>query len=68
MPVVQACNPSYSRRQRLGQWWFKASLGKEFTRPYLEKTHHQIGLMEWLKVVALSSNPSTVKKKFFLNL
>jgi hypothetical protein len=42
---------------------FKASLGKQFTRPYLEKTHHQKGMLEWLKVYALSSNPSTGKKK-----
>jgi hypothetical protein len=28
-------------------------------RPYLEKPHHDKGLVEWLKVKALSSNPST---------
>jgi hypothetical protein len=32
-------------------------------RPYLKKTHHRKGLVEWLKVKALSSNPSTAKKK-----
>jgi hypothetical protein len=32
-------------------------------RPYLEKPFTKIGLMEWLKVKALSSNPSTAKKK-----
>jgi hypothetical protein len=31
-------------------------------RPYLENTHHKKGLMEWLKVHALSSSPSTIKK------
>jgi hypothetical protein len=31
-------------------------------RPYIEKTHHTRGLVEWLKVKALSSNPSTAKK------
>jgi hypothetical protein len=30
-------------------------------RPYLEKTLHKKGLVEWLKVKALSSNPSTTK-------
>jgi hypothetical protein len=30
---------------------------------YLEKTVHKKGLLEWLKVWALSSNPSTEKKK-----
>jgi hypothetical protein len=32
-------------------------------RPYLEDTHHKNGLVEWLKVKALSSNPSTAKRK-----
>jgi hypothetical protein len=28
-----------------------------------KKTHHKNGLIEWLKVKALSSNPSTTGKK-----
>jgi hypothetical protein len=32
-------------------------------RPYLEKPFTKIGLVEWLKVKALSSTPSTAKKK-----
>jgi hypothetical protein len=32
-------------------------------RPYLEKHFTKIGLVEWLKVKALSSSPSTAKKK-----
>jgi hypothetical protein len=32
-------------------------------RPYLEKTHHRKGLMEWLKVPSLSLSPSTTKKQ-----
>jgi hypothetical protein len=32
------------------------------TRPYLEKPFTKIGLVEWLKVKALSSNPSTQNK------
>jgi hypothetical protein len=31
--------------------------------PYLEKPFTKIGLMEWLKVKALSSSPSTAKEK-----
>jgi hypothetical protein len=27
----------------------KPALGKQFKRPYLEKTHHKKGLAEWLK-------------------
>jgi hypothetical protein len=41
---------------------FEASLGKEFERPYLNKPFTKIGLVEWLKVKALSSRPSTEKK------
>jgi hypothetical protein len=29
------------RRQRSGGSRFEASLGKQFERPYLEKTHHK---------------------------
>jgi hypothetical protein len=32
-------------------------------RPYLKKPFTKIGLVEWLKVKALSSSPSTTKEK-----
>jgi hypothetical protein len=32
-------------------------------RPYLEKPFTKIGLVEWLKVKALNSSPTTAKKK-----
>jgi hypothetical protein len=32
-------------------------------RPYLKKIYHKKELAEWLKVKALSSSPSTEKKK-----
>jgi hypothetical protein len=38
---------------------FEATPGKEFMRPYLEKTLHKKGLEEWLKVKA----PVLKKKK-----
>jgi hypothetical protein len=41
---------------------FEASPGKQFMKPYFKKTHHKKGLVEWLKVLALSSNPNTTKK------
>jgi hypothetical protein len=41
----------------------EASLGKTFERPYLEKPFTKIGLVEWLKVKALSSSLSTIKKR-----
>jgi hypothetical protein len=43
--------------------WFEASLGKKFTIPYLEKPITKTGLVEWLKVKALSSSLSTANKK-----
>jgi hypothetical protein len=51
------------RRQRSGGSRFKASPGRQFSRPYLEKPFTKKGLVEWLKVKALSSNSSTAKNK-----
>jgi hypothetical protein len=44
--------------------WFEASLDKQFKRPYLKKPFTKIGLVEWLKVKALSSNPSNTKQEY----
>jgi hypothetical protein len=41
----------------------KPTWANKFARPYLENTHHSNGLVEWLKMKALSSRPSTTKKK-----
>jgi hypothetical protein len=43
--VAYAYNPSFS-----GGLCFEASQGKWLMRPYLKKTHHKKGLLEWLKV------------------
>jgi hypothetical protein len=51
-----------TRRQRSGGSWFKASLGKQFVIPSLEKPITKKGLVEWLEVWALSSSPSTKNK------
>jgi hypothetical protein len=37
-------------------------------RPYLKKPFTKIGLVEWLKVKALSSSPSTTEKKKYKQL
>jgi ribosomal protein S21 len=42
---------------------FKASWGKQFKRPYLKKPITEKGLVEWLKMKALSSSPNTAKKR-----
>jgi hypothetical protein len=46
--VAHTCSPNYSgcRDRRIR---FKTSPGKELVRPYLEKTQHTKGLVEWLK-------------------
>jgi hypothetical protein len=36
---------------------------KQIVRPYLKNTHHKKGLVKWLRVYTLSSNPSTTKEK-----
>jgi hypothetical protein len=57
--VAHACNPSYSGGRDRENSSSKPALANSFMRLYLEKTHHKKGLVEWLKMKALSSNPST---------
>jgi hypothetical protein len=61
MPVILATQEA----EKSGGSRFKVSPDKQCVRPYLEKTHHKKGLVEWLKVEALSSNSSTARKKKF---
>jgi hypothetical protein len=61
--VAHACNPSYSGGRDQEDLSSKPAQGNSSVRPYLEKTHHKKGLVEWLKVKALSSSPSTENKK-----
>jgi hypothetical protein len=63
VPGAHTCNPGYSKGRQSGGLWFEVTSSKKFTRPHLEKSLHKNGLAEWLKVWALSSNPSTKKKK-----
>jgi hypothetical protein len=49
------------RKQSSGGSWFKASLGKQFTRPDLKKTHYKKGLVEWL--YSPEFKPQFLKKK-----
>jgi hypothetical protein len=63
MQVAHACNPSYSggREQEdhgLKPVWANSSKGLISKIPITK-----IGLVEWLKVKALSSNPRTTQKK-----
>jgi hypothetical protein len=40
----------------------KPAWAQSLVRPYLEKPFTKIGLLKWLKVKVLSSNPSTAKR------
>jgi hypothetical protein len=41
---------------------FNASLDKRFTRLYLKKVQHKIGLVEWLEVYALKHHKRKKKR------
>jgi hypothetical protein len=50
--VADAYNPRFSgfSTQRSGGSWFEVGPGKQFVKPYLEKTFHKKRLVKWLKV------------------
>jgi hypothetical protein len=58
-PVAHTCNPSYSRGRDQEDRGSKPAWANSSVRPYLKKRFTKIGLLEWLKVKAMSSNPST---------
>jgi hypothetical protein len=50
-PVLQVWSPEFTlKRQRSGGLRLEANPGKQLKRPYLEKSLHNKGLVEWLKV------------------
>jgi hypothetical protein len=57
-PVILAIQEAEIRRTGL-----KSAPANNSTRTYLKKTFMKIGLVEWLKVKALNSSPSTARKK-----
>jgi hypothetical protein len=61
--VAHTCNPSYSGGRDQEDGGSKPAQANSSMRLYLKKAITKIGLVEWLKVKALSSSPSTVKKK-----
>jgi hypothetical protein len=62
--VVHACNPSYSGGRDQEDRGLKPAQANSSARPYLEKPFtKKVGLVEWLKMKALSSSPSTAKQK-----
>jgi hypothetical protein len=62
MPVILATQEAEIRRITVQS----PPRANNSMRPYLKKQPFtKIGLVEWLKVKALSSSPSTAKKKLF---
>jgi hypothetical protein len=57
MPAILATEEAEIRRIR------RPANANSFMRFSLKKTHHKNGLVEWLKVYVLSSNPSLKKNK-----
>jgi hypothetical protein len=61
--VAHTCNPNYSGGSNQEDQGLKLAQANGLGRLYLKKIHHKKGgLVEWLKVEALTSNPSTSKK------
>jgi hypothetical protein len=60
--VAHTCSPSYAGDRDQEDPGSKPAQANSSVRPYLEKTNHKKELAEWLKVKALSSNPTTTKK------
>jgi hypothetical protein len=61
--VAHTCNPSYSGGRDQEDSGSKPAQTNSSMRSYLKKTLHKKGLVDWLNVSALSSSPSTAKKK-----
>jgi hypothetical protein len=57
--MAHACSSSYSRGRDQEDPGLKPAQTNSSARPYLEKPFTKIGLVEWLKVKAMSSSPST---------
>jgi hypothetical protein len=60
--VAHTCNLSYSGGRDQEDRGSKPAQANSSARPYLEKPFTKLGLVEWLKVKALSSSPSTTNK------
>jgi hypothetical protein len=61
--VAHACNPSYLGVRDQEDRGSKPALANSSRDPVLKKPITKKGLVEWLKLEALSSNPRTAKKQ-----
>jgi hypothetical protein len=62
-PVAHTYNPSYSEGRDQEDHGSKPAQAKSSVRPHLGKSLHKKGLVEWLKMKALSSSPSITINK-----
>jgi hypothetical protein len=62
-PVAHVCNFSYSGGRDQEDRCLKPAQVNSSVRPYLKKPFSKIGLVEWIKVKAMSSSPSTTNKQ-----
>jgi hypothetical protein len=63
VPVAHTCNISYSGGRDQEDHSSKPDPANSLQDSVLKKTLHKKGLVEWLKVYALSSSPSTTGEK-----
>jgi hypothetical protein len=61
--VAHACNPNYSGGRDQEDHGLKPAQANILGDSISKKTHHKKGLVEWLKVLNLSSNSSTTHTK-----
>jgi hypothetical protein len=62
-PVTHVYNPSFSGSRDQENSGSKPAQANSSARAFLKKSFTKIGLVDWLKVKALSSSLSTTKKK-----
>jgi hypothetical protein len=67
VPMAHACNPSYSGGRDQEDYGSKPAWATRSQDPILKKPITKKGLMEWLKVQALSLSPSIMhtQKRLF---
>jgi hypothetical protein len=63
VPVAHGHNPSYSGGRDQKDHGSKPAEANSLRGPISKKPNTKIGLVEWLKVKALSSSPSNTHKK-----
>jgi hypothetical protein len=61
--VAHICNPSYLGGRDQKDHGSKPAQANSSARPYLKKPFAKTGLVEWLKVKALSSSPNITHTK-----